>query len=315
METSFSSPLALNLLAATPTAGDPVDAILWHARTLVIESGLSRPPYSPASYAELRNVRDITEKDMAVDGRLIPGFDSFMIELRKDRSQQRKNFTCAHELAHTFFYEAVPSIKQRRIQSQEPNHDPEEELLCNIAAAEMLMPSSSIREISSDYSPSPEALRQISDIFETSLAATVVRIVSLQIWKATFILWQINEDRLEARWITRPNGSLKYGPSLSVIDFEASGLYHTLATGLVTATWEHLQSDSGIRSGRMQSLRLGADKILSCVTRSAHSDAKSRQPRATLPLSYQCKCNGTGWLLTRKNEHLLSARCLASHHA
>src|SRR5438128_6825165 len=127
----------------------------------------------------------------------------------------------------------------------------------------MLMPYESFYGIAHDYSPSPKALVQLAEIFQTSLAATIVRLLKLQIWKVAFILWQTSNDMLEARWITRPDGRLSYDPAVSIINFESSGIYHTLITGELTASWEHFQTVRGMRSGRIQSLRLGANKILS----------------------------------------------------
>lgn len=102
-EFEFSSPIALGLLEAVPFAKSPIEAVLFHAEMLLIESGMAEPPFSPEVYAPLRSVKEVHYKDIEVDGRLIPSNNGFIIELRKDRSAERINFTFAHELAHTFF--------------------------------------------------------------------------------------------------------------------------------------------------------------------------------------------------------------------
>src|SRR2546429_6889604 len=91
------------MLASSGNGSDPVAAIVERASRLVAESGLSHPPFSPNIYAQLRNVGRIVESDIKIDGRLVPSPPTFTIELRRDRPFQRKNFTCAHEVAHTFF--------------------------------------------------------------------------------------------------------------------------------------------------------------------------------------------------------------------
>ena len=101
---SFSSPIALGLLASTPFAKNPVEAVIFHSEMLLMESGLTEPPFSPMVYAPLRSVKDVLYKNLKIDGRLIPSDNGFIIELRKDRPKERINFTFAHELAHTFFY-------------------------------------------------------------------------------------------------------------------------------------------------------------------------------------------------------------------
>src|SRR6266404_542379 len=243
----FCGPLALGLAAAVPGAVDPVDAILRHAQLLVIESGISEPPFDPRMYAKLRNVVSIAERELQVDGRLLPLGGEFIIELRRDRPCERKNFTCAHELGHTFFYESVPSIKYRQSQSSTPRFDQEEEKLCNIAAAELLMPTDAFCKVANDYSPSAASLLRIAGIFVASLTATAIRVCSLTRWNATFILWARHEDGVQAKWMVRPRHGFRYFPSVEPIDLKSSGIYHTLSTGEPTTTREFLRTDQGVR--------------------------------------------------------------------
>ncbi|HEY0460582.1 MAG TPA: hypothetical protein VGC97_15705, partial [Pyrinomonadaceae bacterium] len=109
-KSEFSSSIALELLKSTPFAKTPIEAVIFHAEMLLMESGMTEPPFSPMIYAPLRSVKEVFYKELKIDGRLIPYEDGFIIELRKDRPKERINFTFAHEIAHTFFYEAAPSI-------------------------------------------------------------------------------------------------------------------------------------------------------------------------------------------------------------
>lgn len=314
---AFSSPLALGLLAAVPSAKDPIDAILWHASVLVIESGMTGPPYSPASYATLRNVKQIVHRDMEVDGRLIPYSGGFIIELRKGRPQERKNFTCAHELAHTFFYESVPSIKYRTLTSSHPHHDQDEEMLCNIAAAELLMPSSVFSKIAMDYPASPQSLQQLAKIFETSLIATVVHLLRLHIWDSTFILWQEKNEKLTAGWIARSNRGLAYSPQLEINDRQSSGIYHALVTGEATSSQEWLCLNGGFKLCHVHSIRLNSQKVLSCINHSyqqPNNISRYKADSSTLPLKYECECDGTGWRLIQREGRSYTARCRALQH-
>src|SRR5437016_9815436 len=92
-------------MRTVPGTSDPESAIVARAAALVLESGIPEPPYDARIFAGLRRVHQVTEKRMSIDGRLIPSSAGFTIELRKDRPSGRKNFTCAHEVAHTFFYQ------------------------------------------------------------------------------------------------------------------------------------------------------------------------------------------------------------------
>ena len=59
--------------------------------------------------------------------------------LRRDLPESRINFTVAHEICHTFFYERAPEIKLAH------PVDPEEERLCNCGAEESSHPEFDVR--------------------------------------------------------------------------------------------------------------------------------------------------------------------------
>lgn len=314
---AFSSPLALGLLAAIPAAKDPIDAILWHAGALVIESGMTGPPYPPASYAAHRKVQQIIHRDMEVDGRLLPCPKGFIIELREDRPQERKNFTCAHELGHTFFYESVPTIKYRTLTSSHPHHDQEEEMLCNIAAAELLMPSLVFNNIAKDYSVSPQSLQQLAKLFETSITATVVHLLRLRIWNSAFILWQKKDEKLTAGWIAQPGRGLIYSPLLEINNLQSSSIYQTFVTGEATTSQEWLCLDNGFKLCNVQSIRLNSKKVLSCISQTSHQSkttCRNKTEPPMLPLKYECECDGTGWRLIHREGRTYAARCRAPQH-
>ena len=63
-----------------------------------------------------RNITSVAiEDDLKADGALVPlGRDfgaGFRMVLRRDLPEGRINFTVAHEICHTFFYERVPEVK------------------------------------------------------------------------------------------------------------------------------------------------------------------------------------------------------------
>lgn len=314
----FSSPLALGMWAAVPAAHDPIDAILWHARMLIIESGLSQPPFTPATYAPLRNVKSIVEKYMEVEGQLIPRGSGFTIELRKDRPQERKNFTCAHEIGHTFFYEAVPSVKYRTVTTQESRHDPEEEMLCNIAAAELLMPAEVFSKVASDYPQSPQSLQEIAGIFETSLTSTVVQLLRKQVWNCSVVLWEGDGDTLTASWVASPRRGLTHYPRLEIDNVRSSGIYHSYSAGEATVSNEWLSFNGGFKHWSAHSIRLGANKVLTCLglptSENSRLMPKHSEPPEFLPLKYDCECGGTGWIWLEQNGRKCVMRCRATTH-
>lgn len=136
-----------------------------------------------------RNVRDVTtDDDLKADGALVPlGTDfsaGFRMVLRRDLPEGRINFTVAHELCHTFFYERVPEVKFA-------GHpvDPEEERLCNCGAEELLMPALDIKRCATDKPVSLEVLQAMAAHYRVSVAAMLIRLRNLGLWKAELVLW------------------------------------------------------------------------------------------------------------------------------
>ena len=131
-----------------------------------------------------RNIRDLaTDDSLKADGALVPlGADfnaGFRMVLRRDLPEGRINFTVAHEICHTFFYERVPEIKF----SSHPV-DPEEERLCNSGAEELLMPAIDVKRRAKDMTMSLGALQVLADHYRVSLPAMLIRLRNLALWKA-----------------------------------------------------------------------------------------------------------------------------------
>lgn len=303
------------MLASAGNRSDPVAAIVERASRLVAESGLSHPPFSPNIYAQLRNVGQIVESDIKIDGRLVPSPPTFTIELRRDRPFQRKNFTCAHEVAHTFFT-AFPSLTTRGVYLS-PEPDAMEETLCNLAAAELLMPKEFITAVGTDYEPRPESFLEIASLFGTSLSATAIRLMKLKIWNVGFVMWSIENGTLVPRWICKRTGMFTHRPSLGILNANSSSVFQTLKTGERTSDWEYLQTSSGLWPCYIQSVRLNSQRGLSMVSSSIQARAPGiRHKRSPLPLvmNYHCRCAGTGWILQKERGHTVASRCLAKTH-
>ncbi len=122
---------------------DPIKAITDAARAVVlsaIERGWSGPPYDPFELAELQQV-PVSPRDDVADARVVPlGSSRLMIEYNPSRPQARVRFSIAHEIAHTLFPDCSTSIRNRIAKEAPRSDDWQLELLCNLAAAEFLMP-------------------------------------------------------------------------------------------------------------------------------------------------------------------------------
>lgn len=134
-------------VVALSADADPVKAITQKARNLVfqaIEAGWKGPPFDPVELAELRGIQIEARADVS-EARLIPRPNGkFTIQFNPDRPRNRIRYSIAHEIAHTLFPDAARRIRQRisyrnRTGRHEPGHW-QLEVLCDLAAAEILMP-------------------------------------------------------------------------------------------------------------------------------------------------------------------------------
>ncbi len=122
---------------------DPVDAITQHARQLTlqaIEKGWPGPPFDPAMLASWLKI-EVSPREDIRDARTIPAAKGqYQIEFNPNRSRGRIRFSIAHEIAHTFFPDCADSVRNRVSKAEQSGDEWQLEMLCNIAAAEIVMP-------------------------------------------------------------------------------------------------------------------------------------------------------------------------------
>jgi len=127
--------------------GDPVEAITERAREVVfgaLQLGWSGPPYDPFTLAELLKI-SIEPNDEVREARTCAEAGRFRIEFNPNRPTARINYSIAHEIAHTLFPDCAHEVRNRYTHSEMKQSDWQLEALCNIAAAEILMPLGSLK--------------------------------------------------------------------------------------------------------------------------------------------------------------------------
>lgn len=120
---------------------DAIPLIKSMARELVLEAyncGWSGPPFNLVDLAEMRGM-EVVPNELVIDARIVPREDgTYRIEYNPFQSEARINFSIAHEIGHTLFPDCKKLIRNRE---QQPEKDSWElEFLCNVAAAEILLP-------------------------------------------------------------------------------------------------------------------------------------------------------------------------------
>lgn len=143
--TNWSHPSVVRLLERE-AVDDPFAWVEQQARRLALsamEKGWSGPPYDSFKLAEALGIEVVARQDVE-DARLVAGQDGAWIEFNPQRSRARIQFSIAHEIGHTLFDDYTEQVRYRDTQ-QHSAEDWQLEVLCNIAAAEMLMPPGSLR--------------------------------------------------------------------------------------------------------------------------------------------------------------------------
>jgi O-acetyl-ADP-ribose deacetylase (regulator of RNase III) len=175
----WTNPSVLSLAAIT--GSDPLNAVTTRARETVfraIQSGWSGPPYDPFALAEFLKISVEPRQDV-IDARTLPaGGGKFKIEFNPNRSTARINFSVAHEIAHTLFPDCGEAIRNRFTHTEMRPDDWQLEVLCNIGAAEILMPAGSF-QFDETSPPSIDAVIALQRKFSVSSEAVLLRIAKL----------------------------------------------------------------------------------------------------------------------------------------
>ena len=135
--------------SVTAFAGDddPIEAVTKRARELVfdaVQDGWVGPPFDPIALARRLGLEVIARDDLS-DARVVGiGDGGLRIEFNPTRPRGRLRYSIAHEIAHTFFSDVGMVIRHRTGAGAVDlgvGDDWQLELLCNIAAGELLVPS------------------------------------------------------------------------------------------------------------------------------------------------------------------------------
>jgi Zn-dependent peptidase ImmA (M78 family) len=196
-------------------APELITTVKLHANSLI--ENLPGPPFD-LDCPEIRSsigINQIRYTDSAsVHGRVFWQDSGYTIEIASNLTKQRRSFTLAHEIAHTFFQlPGGQGIERNRKPNLPKSKITDEESLCDIAAAEMLMPAHArilgfrITDPSEmtkprnafisrvcDYGPSVRSILLLAREFGTSLAATSRRFAEMAIWRCHVSFWKLERD-------------------------------------------------------------------------------------------------------------------------
>jgi hypothetical protein len=107
-----------------------------------MERGWEGPPYDTFQLAELLGIDVVARHDLD-DARLVSAGGQPRIEFNPRRRRARVRFSVAHEIGHSLFDDYAQRARYRD-ESQHRSDDWQLEILCNVAAAEFLMPAGAL---------------------------------------------------------------------------------------------------------------------------------------------------------------------------
>lgn len=156
---------------------DPVAVIERKARELVLkarDSGWDGPPFNPIAIADLLKIPVEANGDIA-DARTVPGSGGLKIEFNPTQARERVRFSIAHEIAHTLFPDVADAVRHRA--GPRLADDWQLEMLCNLAAAEFVMPLGSLSARA--YLSRIEDLMVERRQFDVSAEAFLIRVTKI----------------------------------------------------------------------------------------------------------------------------------------
>lgn len=267
--TQWYSP-AVHALLKRHGADNPVALVETIAHQIVDRSGQQYPPFNPAHMARLCGVKLIRQVSMSQSGRIVPVVGGFVIELNISETRPRKRFTCAHEVAHTFFATWDSSEPQERVHARLEGYDGDKEVerLCDIAAAAMLMPSRHLKRVIEKHGFSLTMIEEAAKVFDVSLPAVAIR-VGQGGFGAAIVMWRYKSrpgstEKLRVDWAASPRGI--FIPKFDTCPIQSS-IYKCFQEGVETCGIEKL--DLGSLRGKF-------------FVESTPIESKEEQPRQVL---------------------------------
>jgi hypothetical protein len=144
--------------------------------------GWEGPPFCPKILSSLYGIhcREV-HHDIGGDGRILPDPrkpGKALIEYRTGQMEERQRFTMFHEFAHTLFPDYC-ELKTYHMETAAKDPDKEFENLCDVAAAEFMMPVDDFASDLQDKQINGTLVAGLKARYNASIDATVRRVIDL----------------------------------------------------------------------------------------------------------------------------------------
>lgn len=160
---------------------DPLEIVLKKARETVLKAmdqGWSGPPFDPLALSAILGIPIFPRADIR-DARTVPqGEAGICIEYNPTRPRGRLRYSVAHEIAHTLFPDCADQIRNRSSHDEVKGDEWQLEMLCNIGAAEILMPIGSLQKHLA-VEPTIDHILAMRHQFDVSTEAVLIRFAQI----------------------------------------------------------------------------------------------------------------------------------------
>ena len=159
---------------------DPIDVITQKARTIVfdaIQNGWVGPPFDPFALAEHLKIAVVPREDIP-EARTVPSGSQVKIEFNPNRPRGRVRYSICHEIAHTLFPDCNELVRNRLAHEEMQGDDWQLEMLCNMAASELLMPIGSLPTLEAAHL-TIDSILELRKKYEASTEAVLLRAVRI----------------------------------------------------------------------------------------------------------------------------------------
>lgn len=167
-----------SVLSLAP-AGDPIATVVQQARDIILrfmEAG-NEPPFDPIEIAKFVGITVIPSVEVR-DARTVFVSGRPCVEFNPNRPKSRIRYSICHEIIHTLFPDWKDEIRYRTTHQDMKGDGWQLEMLCNIGAAELLMPIGTFCELQ-NHELSIDNLLQLRALYEVSTEALLLRIIRL----------------------------------------------------------------------------------------------------------------------------------------
>jgi hypothetical protein len=177
-------PSVLALISAHGSEADPLLVIRKRANEVVAHArsmGWSGPPFDPRILASCLGIKIRAEHLGPERDAYIYPLNAAELEIVYDptRPAGRQNFSICHEVSHTLFPDGYEMVRNRSRARERFDPDRELEYLCDVAAAELLLPEAEFMDDVARYGFGLDSVAALRERYEASREAVIRRMVQL----------------------------------------------------------------------------------------------------------------------------------------